>query len=190
MINLEDMHPDVIFSVSWSRNGSLLCTACKDKKVRVIDPRKQKMVAVRGGGAGRGIWTRDASHAAKSFPESAGQTGRQQTGCLTGVFLFSGEGQSSRGSAANEGHLSSGRKHLHHWIQPHERAPASLVENRTSPESPDDGRGSSLLALGALSIPAHIVSCLSRTTWTNRYVFKRWTPVTGFCCPSTTLTPT
>lgn len=52
MINLEDMHPDVIFSVSWSRNGSLLCTACKDKKVRVIDPRKQKMVAVRGGGGG------------------------------------------------------------------------------------------------------------------------------------------
>nr|XP_046231698.1 uncharacterized protein LOC124051939 isoform X1 [Scatophagus argus] len=45
MINLEDMHPDVIFSVSWSRNGSLLCTACKDKKVRVIDPRKRKVVA-------------------------------------------------------------------------------------------------------------------------------------------------
>ncbi|XP_026212323.1 coronin-1C-A isoform X1 [Anabas testudineus] len=45
MINLEDMHPDVIFSVSWSRNGSLLCTACKDKKVRVIDPRKKKIVA-------------------------------------------------------------------------------------------------------------------------------------------------
>ncbi|TWW66063.1 uncharacterized protein coro1cb [Takifugu flavidus] len=45
VINLEDMHPDVIFSVSWSRNGSLLCTACKDKKVRVIDPRKQKIVA-------------------------------------------------------------------------------------------------------------------------------------------------
>ncbi|CAN9504870.1 unnamed protein product [Ophioblennius macclurei] len=44
MINLEDMHPDVIFSISWSRNGSLLCTACKDKKVRVIDPRKKKIV--------------------------------------------------------------------------------------------------------------------------------------------------
>lgn len=46
MINLEDMHPDVIFSVSWSRNGSLICTACKDKKVRVIDPRKKKIVTV------------------------------------------------------------------------------------------------------------------------------------------------
>lgn len=46
VINLEDMHPDVIFSVSWSRNGNLLCTACKDKKVRVIDPRKKKIVTV------------------------------------------------------------------------------------------------------------------------------------------------
>jgi len=46
MINLEDMHPDVIFSVSWSRNGSLLCTACKDKTIRVIDPRKETIVAV------------------------------------------------------------------------------------------------------------------------------------------------
>ncbi len=65
MINLEDMHPDVIFSVSWSRNGSLLCTACKDKKVRVIDPRKKKVVAVSGGrgggGIAAGIWSSDAS---------------------------------------------------------------------------------------------------------------------------------
>ncbi|XP_043095790.1 coronin-1C-A isoform X1 [Puntigrus tetrazona] len=45
LINLEDMHPDVIFSVCWSRNGSLICTACKDKKVRVIDPRKGKITA-------------------------------------------------------------------------------------------------------------------------------------------------
>lgn len=46
LINLEDMHPDVIFSVCWSRNGSFICTACKDKKVRVIDPRKGKIIAV------------------------------------------------------------------------------------------------------------------------------------------------
>uniref|UniRef100_A0AAY4BF06 Coronin n=1 Tax=Denticeps clupeoides TaxID=299321 RepID=A0AAY4BF06_9TELE len=45
MISLDDMHPDVIFSVSWSRNGSLICTACKDKKVRVIDPRNQQITA-------------------------------------------------------------------------------------------------------------------------------------------------
>ncbi|XP_010875884.2 uncharacterized protein coro1cb isoform X2 [Esox lucius] len=45
MIQLEDMHPDVIFSACWSRNGALICTACKDKKIRVIDPRKEKIVA-------------------------------------------------------------------------------------------------------------------------------------------------
>ncbi|KAK3514492.1 hypothetical protein QTP70_018673, partial [Hemibagrus guttatus] len=33
LIMLEDMHPDVIFSACWNRNGSLICTACKDKKV-------------------------------------------------------------------------------------------------------------------------------------------------------------
>ncbi|XP_053084799.1 coronin-1C-A isoform X2 [Pangasianodon hypophthalmus] len=45
LITLEDMHPDVIFSACWNRNGSLICTACKDKKVRVIDPRKEEIVA-------------------------------------------------------------------------------------------------------------------------------------------------
>ncbi|CAI5650361.1 unnamed protein product [Oreochromis niloticus] len=44
MINLEDMHPDVIYNVCWNRNGSLICTACKDKSIRVIDPRKQEIV--------------------------------------------------------------------------------------------------------------------------------------------------
>lgn len=46
MIRLEDMHPDVIFNVTWNRNGSLICTACKDKTIRVIDPRKEAIVAV------------------------------------------------------------------------------------------------------------------------------------------------
>lgn len=46
LINLDDMHSDMIYNVSWSRNGSLICTASKDKKVRVIDPRKQEIVAV------------------------------------------------------------------------------------------------------------------------------------------------
>ena len=41
---LDDMHPDVIFSACWSRSGSLICTACKDKTVRVIDPRKGKII--------------------------------------------------------------------------------------------------------------------------------------------------
>ncbi|XP_034247287.1 coronin-2B-like isoform X2 [Thrips palmi] len=34
-----DCHPDVIYSMSFNRDGSLIATTCKDKKVRVIDPR-------------------------------------------------------------------------------------------------------------------------------------------------------
>eukprot|EP00061_Rhincodon_typus_P009484 g33033.t1 len=45
MITLDEMHPDMIFSISWNRNGSLLCTTCKDKKLRVIDPRKEEIIA-------------------------------------------------------------------------------------------------------------------------------------------------
>ncbi|KAI9545127.1 Coronin-1C-A [Dissostichus eleginoides] len=45
MINLEDMHPDVIYSTTWNRNGSLICTSCKDKAIRVIDPRKETVIA-------------------------------------------------------------------------------------------------------------------------------------------------
>ncbi|XP_026549081.1 coronin-1C-like, partial [Notechis scutatus] len=45
LINLDDMHQDMIYNVSWNRNGSLICTASKDKKVRVIDPRKQEIMA-------------------------------------------------------------------------------------------------------------------------------------------------
>ncbi len=46
LITLEDMHSDVIYSVCWNRNGSLICTSCKDKAVRVIDPRKGTVIAV------------------------------------------------------------------------------------------------------------------------------------------------
>lgn len=134
MINLEDMHPDVIFSVSWSRNGALLCTACKDKKVRVIDPRKRKVVAVcRGNIAGGGDLELPCFACTAVFPLASGCGGRPQSDRVSVcVCLSAGEGQSSRGSSANESHLPSRRKHLHHRLQPHERAPASLVEKCTS----------------------------------------------------------
>ncbi|XP_006112656.4 coronin-1C isoform X1 [Pelodiscus sinensis] len=45
IINLDDMHLDMIYNVSWNHNGSLICTASKDKKIRVIDPRKQEIIA-------------------------------------------------------------------------------------------------------------------------------------------------
>ncbi|KAJ7399966.1 Oxysterol-binding protein 1 [Pitangus sulphuratus] len=45
LYRLEGLHPDLIYSVSWSRDGSRFCTACKDKNVRVIDPRRGTVVA-------------------------------------------------------------------------------------------------------------------------------------------------
>uniref|UniRef100_A0A8B9PLT4 Coronin n=1 Tax=Apteryx owenii TaxID=8824 RepID=A0A8B9PLT4_APTOW len=47
LLALEDMHADLIYNVGWNRNGSLLVTTCKDKRVRVIDPRKRQVVAER-----------------------------------------------------------------------------------------------------------------------------------------------
>ncbi|XP_072341504.1 coronin-1B-like [Scyliorhinus torazame] len=41
MIVLDTMHPDTIFSTCWNVNGSKLLTSCKDKKLRIIDPRKK-----------------------------------------------------------------------------------------------------------------------------------------------------
>lgn len=46
LLSLDDMHPDVIHSVCWNSNGSLLATTCKDKNLRIIDPRKGQVVAV------------------------------------------------------------------------------------------------------------------------------------------------
>lgn len=40
-------HPDSIFSLSFNYNGSLLASTCKDKKIRVIDPRAGRLVVVR-----------------------------------------------------------------------------------------------------------------------------------------------
>lgn len=39
-------HPDTIFSLSFNYNGSLLASTCKDKKIRVIDPRAGRLAAV------------------------------------------------------------------------------------------------------------------------------------------------
>ncbi|XP_014222602.1 coronin-2B-like isoform X1 [Trichogramma pretiosum] len=44
-INVIDSHPDVIYSMSLNRDGSLLATTCKDKKLRVFEPRSGIVVS-------------------------------------------------------------------------------------------------------------------------------------------------
>ena len=39
-------HRDVIYTLGWNRDGSLFVTSCKDKQLRVIDPRTGSVVAV------------------------------------------------------------------------------------------------------------------------------------------------
>jgi len=45
VLSVDAQHTDIIQSSEWNRNGSLLVTSCKDKKVRIIDPRQNNIVA-------------------------------------------------------------------------------------------------------------------------------------------------
>lgn len=44
-IVLKDQHKDVIFSCAWSPDGTLIATATKEKKIRVLDPRNGHVFA-------------------------------------------------------------------------------------------------------------------------------------------------
>ena len=39
-------HGDVPMCLSWNLNGSLMATTCKDKTLRVIDVRQEKIIQV------------------------------------------------------------------------------------------------------------------------------------------------
>jgi len=41
-----DVLGDQIFSCGWRGNGSMLVTSCKDKKLRLLDPRTQTSAQV------------------------------------------------------------------------------------------------------------------------------------------------
>jgi len=39
-----DTHPDMIYSAVWNHNGSKIATTCKDKQIRMFDPRIGKVI--------------------------------------------------------------------------------------------------------------------------------------------------
>ena len=43
-IKVINCHLDTIYSMSFNRNGSLVATTCKDKQLRVIQPRTREVV--------------------------------------------------------------------------------------------------------------------------------------------------
>jgi len=59
VINVDE-HPDLPCSIEWNENGSLLATSCKDKFMRIFDPRSKvaagKTVGIEGGKAWRVFW--------------------------------------------------------------------------------------------------------------------------------------
>ena len=48
-VNVIDCQSNIIHSISWNRDGSLFCMTCKDKKLRIIDPRLGDSVGVSEG---------------------------------------------------------------------------------------------------------------------------------------------
>jgi len=55
-----DDHPDFPISIEWNEDGSLLASSCKDKMIRVFDPRKKgavsKVVGLEGAKGQRVVW--------------------------------------------------------------------------------------------------------------------------------------
>lgn len=45
VVRIDTVHPDLIYSACWNRDGSRILTACKDKTLRVLDPRKGTVIA-------------------------------------------------------------------------------------------------------------------------------------------------
>lgn len=45
-VKILEAHKDVVLSMSFNTDGSLLATACRDKKIRLIDPRAGTVLQV------------------------------------------------------------------------------------------------------------------------------------------------
>jgi len=58
-----ECHPDLVYSACWNWDGSKLLTTCKDKKIRIIDPRSgavdEEAVAHEGSKATRAIYLKN-----------------------------------------------------------------------------------------------------------------------------------
>ena len=123
LLALEDIHTDLIYNVGWNRTGSLLVTTCKDKKVRVIDPRKQQVVAVSDPRR-----VPPPSHHRVPIPCLPDPTNRPHP--RVSVFGFNplttgaGERQTARRRPPHPCHLRGRWQDLHHRLQQDERAPA------------------------------------------------------------------
>ncbi|MCJ8738958.1 hypothetical protein PDJAM_G00041700 [Pangasius djambal] len=44
VVRIESVHTDLIYSACWNKDGSRILTSCKDKKLRILDPRKGTVI--------------------------------------------------------------------------------------------------------------------------------------------------
>uniref|UniRef100_A0A6Q2XET6 Coronin n=1 Tax=Esox lucius TaxID=8010 RepID=A0A6Q2XET6_ESOLU len=55
-------HSEQMQSMSWKQDGSLLASSCKDKKLRVFDPRVQLTPCLQNNKDSRILWIKDSDH--------------------------------------------------------------------------------------------------------------------------------
>lgn len=46
VVRIDTVHTDLIYSACWNRDGSRILTSCKDKTMRVLDPRNGTVLIV------------------------------------------------------------------------------------------------------------------------------------------------
>ncbi|CAG08879.1 unnamed protein product, partial [Tetraodon nigroviridis] len=164
LISMDD-HPDLIYSISWNRNGSLFCTTCKDRRLRVCDPRKREVVAVSRKRTPRLVFT----NLGNNDPILS--------------LLRAGTAGSARRDPADEGHLHQGREHLHHGVHQDEPERARALGPGIRP----------VTVVGACFPEGKqtvTFQTLCRRTSRSPWPCWSWTPATECCCPTTTQTPT
>ncbi|KAG7272675.1 hypothetical protein CRUP_008503 [Coryphaenoides rupestris] len=46
VVRMDSLHTDIIYSACWNRDGTQILTSCKDKTLRILDPRKGTVITV------------------------------------------------------------------------------------------------------------------------------------------------
>ncbi|XP_061031645.1 coronin-6 isoform X3 [Eubalaena glacialis] len=199
LLSLDDIHPDVIHSVCWNSNGRLLATTCKDKTLRIIDPRKGQVVAERfaaheGMRPMRAIFTRQGHIFTTGFTRMS----QRELGLWDPVTQLDAWGCVPRGLASRErGQAPPTRRACppgQGWrlLPSLQRLPSShpplcpvLLRRLKKPTlAPPPGDAESLGVVCG--------DCMRRrrgTTSRSQWHCRRWTQATGSYCPSTIPTP-
>ena len=98
--------PDIPLCASWNWEGSRVVVSCKDKKIRILDPREENIVKV----------CVNYFRSVKSLVNAS----------LTYLCLLKGV-DCARWSEANAGCIFERWKHFHDWLLAHERTTTRLV---------------------------------------------------------------